>query len=301
MPLTGLHLLLTYQCTLKCAHCFTWGSPWQRGTMTLPDIRGFLQQAKATGSIERIAFEGGEPFLYAPTLLAGTRAAVALGFEVSIVTNAYWAVSEEDALEWLRPFAGLLQRLSVSSDVLHWHETLSRQAQHARAATEQLGIPLGVLSTAHPLAPTAEGERAQLPNGEGGVMFRGRAAGKLAAQMPGRPWAEFTTCPCENLRKPARMHLDPYGNLHICQGIVLGNLFNTPLRDICAAYTAERHPITAALVAGGPAELVRRYDLTHEERYADACHLCDAARRALRGRFPEMLTPDQMYGTSELR
>ncbi len=87
MQLTGLHLLLTYQCTLKCDHCFTWGSPWQHGTMTLADIRGFLRQAKEVGGIERIAFEGGEPFLFYATLLEGTRAAAALGFEVSIVTE----------------------------------------------------------------------------------------------------------------------------------------------------------------------------------------------------------------------
>ena len=136
--------------------------------------------------------------------------------------------------------------------------------------------------------PTAEGERAQLPNGEGGVMFRGRAAVQTGRAGAGPSLGRtFTTCPCENLREPARVHLDPCGNLHICQGIALGNLFATPLRDICAAYDAERHPITAALVAGGPAELVRRYELAHEELYADACHLCDAARQALRERFPE--------------
>ena len=73
--------------------------------MTLADIRGFLRQAKEVGGIERIAFEGGEPFLFYATLLEGTRAAAALGFEVSIVTNAFWAVSEEDAVACLRPFA----------------------------------------------------------------------------------------------------------------------------------------------------------------------------------------------------
>ena len=31
MKLTGLHLLLTYQCVLECDHCFVWGSPWQKG------------------------------------------------------------------------------------------------------------------------------------------------------------------------------------------------------------------------------------------------------------------------------
>jgi hypothetical protein len=37
----------------------------------------------------------------------------------------------------------------------------------------------------------------------------------------------------------------------------------------------------------------------HEDAYADACHFCYEARRALRTRFPEILTPDQMYGVIE--
>ena len=35
------------------------------------------------------------------------------------------------------------------------------------------------------------------------------------------------------------------------------------------------------------------------ERYADACHLCYESCRALRGQFPEVLLPDQMYGVAE--
>ncbi len=35
MRLTSLHLILTYQCTFECDHCFVWGSPWQEGTMQL--------------------------------------------------------------------------------------------------------------------------------------------------------------------------------------------------------------------------------------------------------------------------
>ena len=47
------------------------------------------------------------------------------------------------------------------------------------------------------------------------------------------------------------------------------------------------------------AELARRYDLRPSPAYADACHLCDESRRLLRSRFPELLTPDQMYGVAE--
>ena len=36
--------------------------------------------------------------------------------------------------------------------------------------------------------------------------------------------------------------------------------------------------------------------LAHDDGYADHCHLCYESRRALRSRFPDVLTPDQMYG-----
>jgi len=299
MNLTGLHFLLTYQCTHQCDHCFTWGSPWQHGAMTLDDVRAFLRQAKETGSITRIAFEGGEPFLYYPILLAGTREAAALGFEVSIVTNAFWATSDEDAAAWLRPFAGALRKLSISSDLLHWDATISRQAQAAHAAAVSLDIDTGMLSTAHPLAPASSDELCRLPGQQGGVMYRGRAACKLASKVPGHPWEQWNACTGENLHDPGRVHLDPFGNLHICQGIVIGNLFHTPLAEICAAFDPAAHPIVGPLLAGGPATLVTRYDLPHQQQYADACHLCDTARQALRARFPEALGPDQMYGTAE--
>lgn len=296
MKLSGLHILLTYQCTLECDHCFVWGSSWQTGTMPLENLRGLLQQAKDLGTIESIYFEGGEPFLYYGLLLAGTRVATGLGFQVGVESNGYWATSVEDALEWLRPFVGLWQDLSISSDQYHGNERLSQPARNARVAAEQLGIPLGVISIAQPQAVEAASATGQIPSGESAVMYRGRAAQKLATRAAPRPWDHFAACPYEDLREPGRIHVDPLGNVHICQGIALGNVFQTSLKEICETYDPEAHPITGPLLAGGPAELARRYNVLHADHYADACHLCDAVRRTLRGRFPAHLRPDQMYG-----
>jgi MoaA/NifB/PqqE/SkfB family radical SAM enzyme len=299
MRLSGLHLLFTYQCNLECDHCFVWGSPWQSGTLTLRNVRNILQQAQDVGTVKWIYFEGGEPFLYYAVLLKAVQEAASMGFQVGIVSNGYWATDVEDALEWLSPFAELIQDLSISSDMYHWSEKLSQQAQNASAAAEQLGIPLGVISIAEAEVTNAASAVGQLPEGESAVMYRGRAAEKLVPKAARLPWGQFTECPFENLREPGRVHVDPYGNLHICQGISLGNLFNTPLSEICDTYDPKSHPITGPLLEGGPVELVRRYELPHEERYADACHLCCEACRALRERFPEILMPDQMYGVFE--
>lgn len=296
MELSGLHLLLTYQCNLECDHCFVWGGPWQSGTMTLGSVRHILQQAADFGTVEWIYFEGGEPFLYYTVLLKGVQEAAAMGFQVGIVSNGYWATAEEDAREWLRPLAGLIQDLSISSDLYHWSEKISTQAKNATAAAQQLGIPLGVISIAQPGATDAVSASGQLPAGDSAVLYRGRAAEKLAGQAARRPWQQFTACPYEDLREPGRLHVDPFGNLHICQGISLGNLFAKPLGEICATHDPDVHPITGPLLAGGPAALIRRYGLPHEERYADACHVCYEARRILRRRFSDILGPDQMYG-----
>ena len=295
-PLSGLHLLLTYQCTFECDHCFVWSGPFQTGTMTLDTVDHILAEAERLGTIEWIYFEGGEAFLYYAILQSGVLRAKAQGFKVGIVTNAYWAHSEDDALEWLRPMAGSIDDLSISSDSYHGSSGNYRNPDIARAAARQLDIPVDFISVAEPEATNVSGAAGKLPAGESAVLFRGRAAEKLASKVPPTPWQEFTVCPWEDLRNPQRVHVDPFGHLHICQGISIGNLLERPLTEIMADFRPDEHPIVGPLLDGGPAEIVRRYKLAHEDGYADHCHLCYESRCALRSQFPDVLAPDQMYG-----
>jgi hypothetical protein len=232
MQLTGLHILLTYQCTFECDHCFVWGSPWQQGTLTIEQIRQVLQQAKDTGTIEKIYFEGGEPFLYYAVMLNGAREASEMGFRVGLVSNAYWANSREDAHAFLNPLREFIEDLTISSDLYHYSELMSLQAKNATAVAEELGIPIGVICVAQPEQTDAAYSLGQISD-EAGVMFRGRAVRELAPRVPPRTWDLFTACPHEDLRDPGRAHLDPLGNLHICQGISLGNIFEIPLKELC--------------------------------------------------------------------
>jgi hypothetical protein len=130
-------------------------------------------------------------------------------------------------------------------------------------------------------------------------MFRGRAATALAARAAQRPWTDFDECPHEDLEDPGRLHVDPLGFVHLCQGLSLGNALTEGLERICERYDPTSHPVCGPLLDGGPAELARRYGLRPGLAYADACHLCDESRRALRARFPDVLVPDQMYGVPE--
>jgi hypothetical protein len=293
MQLSGLHILLTYRCTLECDHCFVWGTPRQTGVLAMDDVSRILEQAREAG-IKSIYFEGGEPFLYYVELVRGVLEAAEMGFEVGIVSNAYWAVSIADAEEWLQPFVGRVTDLSVSSDLYHCDTCLGEESQNAIAAAKWLNIPTGMISIAQPdeAAPLVRGQLTD----QAAVMYRGRAAEVLGPQHMNQQWDSLDSCPHEDLREPGRLHVDPQGNLHVCQGIIIGNLFEAPLKEICAGYEPGAHPICGLLLDGGPAALISEFGLEHRPAYADACHMCYEARLALRERFPAVLGPDQMYG-----
>jgi hypothetical protein len=298
MALTGLHILLTYQCNYECDHCFVWGSPWQTGTFILAQLDDVFHQALEVDTINEIYFEGGEAFLYHPILVQAVAQAHQLGFATGIVSNGFWATTIEDALVWLRPLAEAgLDSISVSCDLFHNDSLLATQVEYATLAARQLGIDTGTI-TLEP--PTGYRDPAEFEPGEpvtgGDVMYRGRAAVALVDGLPRQPWTSFTACPYEDLVTPSRIHLDPLGYLHLCQGLVMGNLFERPLKQIMAEYDPESLPVVQALVTGGPAQIVQQFELPHESAYVDACHLCYTARQALRPLFPAELVPDQMYG-----
>jgi len=299
MKLQGLHVLLTYRCNVECDHCFVWGSPRQTSTFTIRRLDDLLAQARAIPSCRWVYFEGGEPFLYYPLLRHGVETAADMGFKVGLVTNAYWATTLWDAVEWLQPLSGLVHDLAVSNDLYHGDNGTARWAHHAERAALEMGIPSGVISIAPPDSDDAVPVRGRLPEGESQVMFRGRAAETLAPGRPKLGWESFTVCPYENLAEPGRVHVGPSGWVEVCQGISIGNAFETPLRTICESYRVEAHPVAGPIHAGGPAEFARRTGFHPEPGYADACHLCYASRKAARAAFPSVLAPDTMYGVGE--
>ena len=295
--LRELHLILTYCCTEECDHCFVWGSPQQSGVMTLEQMRRIFDQGQALGSLESISFEGGEPFLYYGVLLEGVREGRARGWKTDVITNAYWATCPEDALVWLRLLtqAGL-DGLLLSEDAYHGPNEEPLPG-NAAAAADQLGIASATIAIREAAASidapsSAKGEAIK----GGAVRFRGRAVSRLTPGLPQRPWQELVTCPHEELVSPIRVHIDPLGYVHLCQGLVMGNLFRTPLREMLTAYVPQRHPVCGPLLSGGPAALARAYDLPHAGSYVDECHMCYEMRDHLRHRFAEHLAPAQMYG-----
>jgi hypothetical protein len=292
--LTGIHFLLTYTCNWECDHCFLFSSPRSEGTFTLARLRETLDDARKIPGLEWVYFEGGEPTLFHPLLVEGVRLARERGFRTGVVTNAYWATCVEDAKLWLAPFIALgLEDLSLSDDAFH-REGEVTPGRAALAAALELGLPACAICIERPAAGRT-GARGE-PVVGGGSMLRGRAAEKLTDGLPTRPAGELTSCPHEDLEHPGRVHLDPFGHVHLCQGLSLGNFFQTPLSELILTYDAAGHPICGPLVRGGPAGLAREYGVEIGDRFVDECHYCYLVRKSLRERFPDLLAPPQVYG-----
>ncbi|MFX0046893.1 MAG: radical SAM protein [Candidatus Hermodarchaeota archaeon] len=297
--LTGIHFLLTYKCNFECDHCFLYCGPHSEGTFTLEQIRSVLDEAVKIGTIEWIYFEGGEPFLFYPIMLEGIKLATEKGFKIGIVTNSYWATCTEDAELWLKYLVDLgVKDFTVSDDDFHFGTETENLSKIARSAANKLKLPVSSISINEPtveLRSESKYEKGEPVIG-GGVTFRGRAVETLIEGLPRRKWNALIECPYEDFIGLGRIHVDPFGNAQICQGLSIGNFWETALSELIRDYKPDDHPICGPLLRGGPTQLVKDLGVKHEESYVDECHMCYEARLALIDKFPQYLTPKQVYG-----
>ena len=295
--LTGIHFILTSTCTFECDPCFLSCRPRAPGTFTLDQVKTVLEEARKIKTVNTICFEGGESFLFYPLLLESVRSASRKGFRTAIETNTYWATTVEDAKIWLRPLqeAGL-SFLEVSDDAFHHGEEISNSAKRAKSAAEELGMKVNSICIEKPKVSDSDKQTKGKPIYLGGPKLRGRAVEKLTEGLPIQSWKNFKECPFEDLRDPGRVHVDSFGNVHLCQGISMGNMWDTPLSELVKNYDPDTHPISHPLLEGGPSQLVRAHNLYHKDEYVDACHLCSEMCASLIDTYPDILTPRQVYG-----
>lgn len=297
--LTGIHFLLTYACNYECSHCFLYCGPHARGTFTLAQVREVLDEAERLGTVTAVYYEGGEPFLFYPLLLEGLRVAREHGFDTGVVTNCYWATAVEDAELWLGPVrdAGV-DDLLLSDDEFHNPKGSVSPAQRAAEAARALGLAAGSIRIEAPTVEPPADDKGE-PVVRGGALFKGRAVEKLVPGLPLQSPDGFTACEHEELAAPKRVHVDSFGHVHVCQGVCIGNMWETPLSQLIGEYDAAAHPICGPLSRGGPAALAKEYEVDLDSGFVDECHYCFLVRRSLIDRFPQYLAPRQVYGLGE--
>lgn len=263
-------------------------------------MEGLLEQAASVEGVTHAYFEGGEPMLYYPLVKAGIRKATELGLASGIVTCGYYATTVPDGRMWLEPLREVgLSSVEVSIDRLHGDGEATANARNLVDAARGLGMQVSVLSVCDPReegcteAPTTRTGEEPSP-----VMLRGRAAHDMVEGLEMLPLGQLTDCPLEELESPTRVHVDPYGNVHVCQGIIAGNVWDGSLVQVVRGYSPRQHPVLGPLIEGGPLALAEAGGAGLGRDYASECHACYSIRRELRQNpdYRGTLGPAQVYG-----
>lgn len=318
IKLQGISFTVSYNCNLRCAHCFHQvdGPARFLGTETLSRV--FQSLGKAGTELQWVHFTGGEATLkmdLLEDLLTETRRHTRAS--IGIASNGWWATSPEQAS---RVLARLTERgmggMIISADRYHqdWL-ALSRVVNAATAlASQGLGAHSWVVSCDQ---EPGKGEydigarvsaASSVPLARTLVRLLGKAIGGsgeadsstgIGKDLEG-PCTELSTCLGESgPLEPAMVWIDPYGNVSICYGIIIGNVNQDDLGTLLSTWTAENRPVSARLAQQGPAGL---YRLCQERGlplprgpFMDKCQLCAKSRAVLRASFPEELGPTEQY------
>lgn len=318
MNLKGLDIILTYECTGRCAHCCYRAGPGQNNTMTLAEVESYLA-AVEDQPLEWILLFGGEPFLPYELLRSSVALAAPMA-EVLVFTNGYWATELDTARRLL---AGLqeigLDHILFSVDAFHQTRVSIERVVIGLKAARELGYRRIEIDNNYVGEPGADNpfnrrtrenmrylaelcDLSDVQVHQGMSRMVGRAADTLGT-CQALQTGPFDKCLVpgwlgDDIRAPTTVEIHPGGWVNLCAGIALGNTERRPLDKILAEYDPDSHPIVSVLAAEGPIGLMRiaeRHGHASSWRYVDGCHLCYQARRFLRPYYPDHLAPSHLY------
>lgn len=129
--------IITYKCPISCPMCFFACGPERNEVMSKEKALKTLEEINDL-KISTVCITGGEPFLQIDLMRDLIIKAASYGMTVLLVTNAYWAISKEVALEKLSSLKKLgLEWIQFSLDDQHLRFIpISRIANALEAAIE---------------------------------------------------------------------------------------------------------------------------------------------------------------------
>jgi hypothetical protein len=134
---------VTNCCTARCRDCPVVHEGRPPLSLSADEMIRIMGEILPLGFLQLVVFTGGEPFLMKKDLKKAIRFASGHGLLTRIVTNAYWASSEEKAVEILRELqlAGLTE-LNISCDDFHQEFIPLQNIKNANDAALAIGLPL---------------------------------------------------------------------------------------------------------------------------------------------------------------
>ncbi|MGQ9607713.1 MAG: radical SAM protein [bacterium] len=312
-------LLFTYRCTISCKHCLFNCSPKQPNICTnLEDGVKFLKQLRATDRVIHIA--GGEPMMYYHQMLKICKIAKEYGCAPHFFeTNASWCINDEITRKRYEEMKNTgIVGVYISSDP--YHQAFVNPIRRLRAydiAVDIFGrenvsaadLSLEQLSEYRDIGQNEERLKEFVI--EHTPKLIGRAGEELASFCKVRPiesliydrlWLSDSVdegCATEFSSKSMwEIHIDPYGNIQTCCGIILGNAHKKPLLEWMEQDFDIENELIQIVKKEGPFGLLKlaiKHDYKLKEGYPQKCNLCWEVRKYLRPFFPETLGPAEIY------
>lgn len=292
--LSNIGLMLTYKCSVACPHCIVEAGPHRKEMMSLENAFKWSSEASEYGDrhIKGLALTGGEPFFDMDNLKSISGHGRKLGFVLSVVTNAFWASTKEQALKVLSQVPDI-QMISFSTDVYHLKSIPFENIKNGIWAANQLGLLYNIAvctdSEEDEQYKKIIKELSMITDKDSirtAITFPVGRAGKRSKSFNYRMSSEPTAAACTMASSPV---IFPDGKVMACIGpvmklpflhpLLLGNLNNESLTEILDK--AESNPILHAIRVWGPHKIVSMLheyglgDLTPKEYIADCtCDVC---------------------------
>lgn len=145
VPARSLTLLTTFRCNFRCAHCGYRCGPRRDEVIPRADALAWIQDAAEIETIATVALSGGEPFLFPDLVRDLVRRAGQLGLDSAVVSNAFWARTEAEAIATLGPLVDEgLADFTTSFDTFHRSFVSADRLRNAVRASLRLGLTVHV-------------------------------------------------------------------------------------------------------------------------------------------------------------
>ncbi|MBN2486505.1 MAG: hypothetical protein JXB34_11080 [Bacteroidales bacterium] len=319
ITLTGITWITTYNCNLACQHCFF--DTRSHSKYMDPGLADMVLNGFEFG---RHMFwqhlSGGEIFLDESRLLDIIgRIHYYFKKDIGISTNAFWAANYDKAMPLVQKLAALgVTGIALSADYYHQQQMPIDGPQNLvkilcsgqlKTHSYIMGARLHTSVQNSALVNAKSEEITKLADqGFGLPVARAmeRSIGKgchinvpKKKGIPRGHCTELNTCLGQRSPfNPAMVWIDPYGNVMVCYGIIIGNVYQQPFNEIIGHYNAAGHPVLKLLAEEGPAalyEMAVSNGTDMPESYFDECDLCYQSRAALRKLYPQLFGPHECY------
>lgn len=143
--LWNMGFLITYRCQIACPHCIVEAGPHRKEEALLSDAFKWIQQIAnyRNGYIKVLTLTGGEPFYNIEYLKKIADFGEQCGLVVSVVTNAFWASTQEEAVRTLKKIPAI-KMIAISTDVYHKEFISVDLVKNAILAAKECNIPYTV-------------------------------------------------------------------------------------------------------------------------------------------------------------